>query len=95
VYRNQTIDYRPVRMAPGDTEAVVKSVIRQPAGQPIAVDYSMEKLAGAWKVYDVRIEGVSLVENYRNTFNSEIQRSGVDGLIRVLADRNKLLAKRP
>lgn len=98
VYKNQTIDYRPVRMAPGDTEVVVKSVIRQPAGQPIAIDYSMEKLANTWKVYDVRIEGVSLVENYRNTFNSEIQRSGVAGLVRVLADRNQTLAaqaKRP
>lgn len=98
VYKNQTIDYRPVRLAPGDTEVVVKSVIRQPAGQPIAIDYSMEKLANTWKVYDVRIEGVSLVENYRNTFNSEIQRSGVAGLVRVLADRNSTLAaqaKRP
>lgn len=99
VYKNQTIDYRPVRMAPSDTEVVVRSVVRQPAGQPISVDYSMEKLSGAWKVYDVRIEGVSLIENYRNTFNAEIQRSGVDGLVRVLADRNKTLAaaqaKRP
>ena len=70
----------------------MRSVIRQPGGQPIAVDYSMEKLAGAWKVYDVRIEGVSLIENYRNTFNSEVQRSGVDGLIRTLADRNRTLS---
>ena len=54
--------------------------------------YSMEKLAGAWKVYDVKIEGISLVENYRSTFNSEIQRGGVDGLIRALSDKNKALA---
>ncbi len=91
-YKNQTIDYRPLRMAPTDTEVVVKSLIKQPAGQPIAIDYSMEKVGGAWKVYDVKIEGVSLVENYRNTFNSQIQKSGVDGLIKALADKNKSLA---
>jgi phospholipid transport system substrate-binding protein len=91
-YRNQSVDYRPVRMGANDTDVVVKSVIKQPAGQPIAIDYSMEKLAGAWKVYDVKIEGISLVENYRNTFNSQIQKGGVDGLIKALADKNKALA---
>ena len=91
-YRNQTVDYRPLRMGPADTDVVVKSVIKQPAGQPVAIDYSMEKLGSAWKVYDVKIEGISLVENYRNTFNNEIQRSGVDGLIRVLSDKNRTLA---
>ena len=91
-YRNQTIDYRPLRMAPTDTDVVVKSLVKQPTGQPVAVDYSMEKLSGAWKVYDVKIEGISLVENYRNTFNNEIQRSGVDGLIRALSDKNRTLA---
>jgi phospholipid transport system substrate-binding protein len=92
-YRNQTVDYKPVRMAPTDTDVVVKSLIKQPAGQPVAVDYSMEKLAGGWKVYDVKIEGVSLVENYRNTFNAEIQRTGVEGLIKALAQKNKALAQ--
>lgn len=91
-YRNQSVDYRPLRMTPTDTEVVVKSLIKQPAGQPVAVDYSMEKLPTGWKVYDVKIEGISLVENYRNTFNSEIQRTGVDGLIRALSDKNKTLA---
>lgn len=91
-YKNQTVDYRPLRMQPSDTDVTVKSLIKQPAGQPVAVDYSMEKQSGEWKVYDVKIEGISLVENYRNTFNSEIQRTGVDGLIKVLADKNKSLA---
>jgi len=91
-YRNQTVDYRPLRMAPADTDVVVKSLIKQPTGQPIAIDYAMEKLAGAWKVYDVKIEGISLVENYRNTFNNEIQRGGVEGLLRSLGDKNKALA---
>jgi phospholipid transport system substrate-binding protein len=90
-YKNQTIEYRPLRMAPTDTDVIVRSVIKQPTGQPISIDYSMEKQGAAWKVYDVKIEGISLVENYRNTFNAEIGRTGVDGLIKVLADKNKSL----
>jgi phospholipid transport system substrate-binding protein len=92
-YKNQTVEYRPPRMAAGDTDVVVHSSIKQPGGQPVAVDYSMEKTGGGWKVYNVKIEGVSLVENYRNTFNTEIQRSGVDGLIKSLSERNKVLAQ--
>lgn len=91
-YRNQSVDYRPLRLGPNDTDVVVKSLVKQPTGQPVAIDYNMEKLAGTWKVYDVKIEGISLVENYRGTFNAEIQRSGVDGLIRVLNDKNNALA---
>ena len=91
-YKNQTVDYRPLRMAPTDTDVVVKSLIKQPTGQPIAVDYAMEKAGATWKVYDVKIEGISLVENYRNTFNAEIQRNGVDGLIKALSTKNKSLA---
>jgi phospholipid transport system substrate-binding protein len=91
-YKNQTIDIKPLRMSPSDTDVIVKSAIRQPTGQPIAVDYSMEKAGQTWKVYDVKIEGISLVENYRNTFNGEIQRGGVDGLIRTLQTKNKSLA---
>jgi phospholipid transport system substrate-binding protein len=90
-YRNQSVEYKPLRMAPSDTDVVVKSLVKQPSGQPVAVDYRMEKLSGAWKVYDVKIEGISLVENYRNTFNAEIDRNGVDGLIRALSNKNKQL----
>ncbi|MGZ5095816.1 MAG: MlaC/ttg2D family ABC transporter substrate-binding protein [Burkholderiales bacterium] len=92
LYRNQIIEYRPVRMTPGDSDVIVKSVIRQPTGQSVAIDYGMEKTAAAWKVYDVKIEGVSLVDNYRNTFNTEIQRNGIEGLIKVLATKNQALA---
>jgi phospholipid transport system substrate-binding protein len=88
-YRNQIVEYRPPRMQPGDTDVVVQSVIRQPHGQPITVDYAMEKTADGWKVYNVKIEGVSLIENYRNTFNTEIQKNGVDGLIRALSEKNR------
>jgi phospholipid transport system substrate-binding protein len=90
-YRNQSVEYRRQRMASGDTDVVVQSLIRQPSGQPVAVDYSMEKTDAGWKVYNVKIEGVSLVENYRNTFNTEIQKNGIDGLIKALADRNRAL----
>lgn len=92
-YRNQTVEYRPLRLAPGDTDVVVKSFIKQPSGQPVAVDYSMEKTDAGWKVYNLKIEGISLVENYRNTFNTEIQKGGIDSLIKTLADRNKALAQ--
>jgi len=87
-YKNQTIDYKPVRMAAGDTDVVVQSQIKQQSGPPIAVDYSMEKTDNGWKVYNLKIEGVSLIENYRNTFNSEVQKHGVDGLINTLSERN-------
>lgn len=92
-YRNETIEYRPTRMRPGDTDVVVQSFINRPGAQPVAVDYSMEKTPDGWKVYNVKIEGVSLVENYRNTFNAEVQKSGVDGLIRTLSERNRALAQ--
>ena len=92
-YRNQAVEYRRPRMAAGDTDVVVQSLIRQPGGQPVAVDYSMEKTDAGWKVYNVKIEGVSMVENYRNTFNTEVQKSGIDGLIKSLADKNRLLVQ--
>jgi phospholipid transport system substrate-binding protein len=92
-YKNQTVDYKPVRMKAEDTDVTVQSMIKQPSGPPVAVDYAMEKTGNAWKVYNIKVEGVSLVENYRNTFNSEIQKSGVDGLIKSLADKNKSAQK--
>ena len=93
-YRDQVIEYRPLKMAPSDTEVVVRSLIKQKTGaDPIDINYSMEKTDGGWKVYDVVIAGVSLVQNYRSSFNTEIQRSGVDGLIATLASKNKSLAQ--
>ena len=87
-FRNQTIDVKPTKMAAGDTEVVVKTQVVQPGGQPIPIDYSLEKSGDSWKVYDVLIDGVSLVTNYRSSFNTEIQKSGIDGLIKSLSDRN-------
>lgn len=91
LYRDQAIDYRPLKLTPRDTDAIVKSVVRQARGESISVDYAMEKTESGWKVYDVKFAGISLVENYRNTFSTEIERSGVDGLIKALAAKNRAL----
>ena len=88
-YKNQIIEYKPLRMADGATSATVKTAIVQPGGQPIAVDYSLDKMADAWKVYDIVIEGVSLVTNYRGQFAQEIRQNGLDSLIKKLGDKNK------
>jgi phospholipid transport system substrate-binding protein len=88
-YRNQTIEFKPLRAQPNDTEVTVKTQILQPGGQPVGVDYSLEKKAEGWKVYDIVIEGVSLVTNYRGQFSNEIRQSGMDGLIQKLVEKNK------
>lgn len=88
-YRNQVIDYKPLRAQPGDSDVTVKTQILQPGGQPIGIDYSLEKLSDGWKVYDIVIEGVSLVTNYRSQFSDEVRQSGMDGLIQKLAEKNK------
>jgi len=67
----------------------VKTVVNQPGGQPIPIDYGMERTDKGWKVYDVVVDGVSLVTTYRGSFNDQIQKSGVDGLVKTLADRNR------
>jgi phospholipid transport system substrate-binding protein len=92
-YKNQTIDYKPLRAQPSDTEVSVKTQINQPGGQPIEVDYSLAKETDGWKVFDIVIEGVSLVTNYRGQFNNEIRQSGMDGLIQKLVEKNKSNAK--
>jgi len=88
-YRNQTIEYKPFRAQPSDTEVTVKTQIVQPGGQPLPIDYSLVKKEDGWKVYDVAIEGVSLVTNYRGQFSTEVRQSGMDGLIQRLAEKNK------
>lgn len=88
-YRNQTIEYKPMKDYPDDKQVVVKTLIIQPGGQPIGVDYTLEAIGDSWKVYDITIEGVSLVTNYRSQFSNEIRQGGMDGLIQKLADKNK------
>jgi phospholipid transport system substrate-binding protein len=91
-YRNQVIDFKPLRTQSADTDVVVRSDVKQPGGEPVTIDYSMEKTPGGWKAYDVTIGGVSLVTTYRDTFTNEVRNNGVDGLIKALADKNRQLA---
>ncbi len=88
-YRNQTIEYKPFRLMGDSDIASVKTQIVQPGGQPIEVDYTLVKQPEAWKVYDIVIEGVSLVTNYRGQFAQEIRQNGLDSLIKKLTDKNK------
>jgi len=91
-YRNETIDYKPLRMNPADTDVTVRTLVMKAAGSPIQIDYSMAKTPEGWKAYDVIVGGVSLVTNYRDEFNDQIKAGGVDGLIKTLSDRNKGVA---
>lgn len=88
LYRDQTIDVKPLKLAPGDVETTVKTRIMKSAGQPTLVDYQMKKGDDGWKVFDVAIEGVSMVTSYRGTFNTQIEQSGIDALIKTLSDMN-------
>ena len=88
-YKNQVIEYKPFRMEDGANTASVKTEIVQPGGQPIAVSYTLEKQSDAWKVYDIVIEGVSLVTNYRSQFAQEVRTNGLDSLNKKLAEKNK------
>jgi len=88
VYRDQTVEVKPVKMATDDTEVTVKTVISKPGSQPILVDYEMKKADSGWKVYDISIDGVSMVMSYRGTFATQIQESGIDGLIKTLSVKN-------
>ena len=87
-YGGQAIDVLPVRMHAGDTEATVRCKVRQSGQAPITIDYEMERAGDGWKVFDVIIDGMSLVQNYRTTFLQEIDNRGIDGLIRRLAAKN-------
>ena len=88
-YRDEKVDYKPLRMNPGDTDVTVRTAVQKPGGQPVQIDYSMAKTPGGWKAYDVVVAGVSLVTNYRDEFNEQVKSGGVDGLIKVLVDKNK------
>jgi len=87
-YKNQVIEFKPLRAAAADTDVTVRTQVKQPGAEPISIDYSMEKIPSGWKVYDVAVGGVSLVTNYRETFNAEIRDGGVDSLIKSLASKN-------
>ncbi len=87
-YSEQKFDFRPLRAKPTDTDVTVQVRVLQPGAQPVPIDYSMEKTAAGWKVYDVMVGGVSLVANYRTEFSNVVRASGIDGLIKDLAAKN-------
>ena len=87
-YRDNKISYLPMRSSPQDTDVKVRTEVDQPGGFPIPIDYSLYLKGDEWKVYDVTIDGVSLVTNYRTTFANQIRQNGLDKLIATLADRN-------
>jgi phospholipid transport system substrate-binding protein len=88
-YRDQTIEFRPLRARPDDTEVTVRSQIRQSGAEPIAIEYDLAKTGEQWKVFDVRINGISLVATYRTAFAEEVSNRGVDGLINLLSRKNR------
>ncbi|MDB5768645.1 MAG: ABC-type transport system involved in resistance to organic solvent, auxiliary component [Collimonas fungivorans] len=92
--RDQQIDFKPLRADPADTDVIVRSQVIQPRGEPIQLNYRVEKAGTSWKIYDVNVLGAWLVDSYKGTFTSEINRSGIDGLIKVLSDKNKERAAR-
>jgi len=83
------VDVKPTALKAGDTESVVRTLAFEPGRKPVQIDYRMRNASGGWKVYDVVVENLSLVTNYRSTFQSEIARSGIDGLIRTIEAKNQ------
>ena len=91
--KDQQVRVKPLRGGAGDAEVIVRSEIVQSRGEPIQLDYRMEKVGDTWKIYDLNIMGVWLVETYRGQFAQEISNRGVDGLIKSLGDRNRQFAQ--
>lgn len=91
--KNHQIKFKPFRASPADTEVEVRSQVLQPGGEPIELDYRLEKTATGWKIYDLNILGAWLIETYKQTFSSEISKSGIDGLIKTLEEKNNRLAR--
>ncbi len=87
--KEQTLVVKPLRANPGDTEVVVRSELRTPGKDPVQLDYRVEKTDAGWKVYDLNVLGIWLVETYRGQFSQEINTKGLDGLIASLAQRNR------
>lgn len=86
--KDQTLSFKPTRFRPEDTDVVIRSVVRG-RGEPIQLDYRMEKSADGWKIYDLNVLGIWLVDTYRSQFAQEINSKGLDGLIATLVQRNK------
>jgi phospholipid transport system substrate-binding protein len=94
-YSSQKFDFRPLRAKPTDTDVTVNVRILQASNEPVTIDYDMEKRPGGWKVWDVRVGGISLVANYRTEFDNLIRESGVEGLIKALYTKNNSQGQLP
>ncbi|PQO91957.1 hypothetical protein C5614_25575 [Massilia phosphatilytica] len=93
--KNETIEFKPFRADPADTEVEVKSQVNLTRGEPITLNYRLSKGPQGWKIFDLNVLGAWLVETYKSTFASEIGKNGIDGLIKKLHDRNEQLANKP
>ena len=93
--KNETVEFKPMRAQDSDTDVEVRSQVNVTRGEPITLNYRLYKAPAGWKIYDINVMGAWLVETYKGTFASEINKSGVDGLIAKLAERNKQLASKP
>lgn len=94
--KNETVEFKPMRADPSDTEVEVRSQVNVPRGEPIPLNYRVAKSANnGWKIYDINVLGAWLVETYKGTFASEISKGGIDGLIKALSEKNKKLASKP
>jgi phospholipid transport system substrate-binding protein len=93
--KNETVDFKPFRASPGDTEVEVRSQVNMTRGEPITLNYRLTKTPQGWKIYDINVLGAWLVETYKGTFTAEINKGGIDGLINKLAERNRQLAGKP
>ena len=92
VYSDHTIKVTPIKDIAGNTNVTVRTQAIQNNGHhPVSINYSMEKTSNGWKVYDITVGGISLVINYRGSFNSQIRRGGIEGLLKTLADKNRML----
>ncbi len=93
--KDQTLEFKPFRAAPDETDVEVRSQVLQKNGEALQLNYRLEKLATGWKIYDINVLGAWLVETYKGTFTAEITKSGIDGLIKTLSEKNKKLAAAP
>jgi phospholipid transport system substrate-binding protein len=94
-YRDQVIEFKPLRAQVGDAQVTVRSEVRQSGAQAVSIDYEMEKTASGWKVYDVKISGASLAATYRDIFAEEVRNHGIEGLIDSLSSKNHQNDARP
>ena len=92
-YSDQKFDFRPLRAKPTDTDVTVNVRVLQSGAQPVTIDYDMEKRPGGWKVWDVRVAGISLVANYRTEFDNQVREAGIEGLIKTLQSKNHSLER--